>query len=207
MRGPFPSHVAVSDSGGSELWDTLQESCGRLGGHCECLRGGRAFWAQSFCCKTKEYTGGCQNYGPLLGPLNTRYRIILRTPKGTIILTTTHTLDLSGGALQPTARLHLSFVPVEEAVLYMGSCMSAKALRVLPGRYPLAGLARSTSPSNPARHIGRLLPCVDKPSLTYLLLYYSLYTCLYIHVYMYDSSYMYEIIYDTQTDTQAHARA
>ena len=34
--------------------------------------------------------GGCQNYGPLLGPLNTRCRILLRTQKGTIILTTTH---------------------------------------------------------------------------------------------------------------------
>ena len=34
--------------------------------------------------------GGCQNYGPLLGPLNTRCRIILRTQKGTIVLTTTH---------------------------------------------------------------------------------------------------------------------
>ena len=36
------------------------------------------------------YMGGCQNYGPLLGPLNTRCRIMLRTPKGTIILITTH---------------------------------------------------------------------------------------------------------------------
>ena len=34
--------------------------------------------------------GGRQNYGPLLGPPNTRCRIILGTPKGTIILTTTH---------------------------------------------------------------------------------------------------------------------
>ena len=34
--------------------------------------------------------GGCQNYGPLLGPLNTRCRIVLRTQKGTIILITTH---------------------------------------------------------------------------------------------------------------------
>ena len=33
--------------------------------------------------------GGCQNYGLFLGPLNTRCRIILRTQKGTIILTTT----------------------------------------------------------------------------------------------------------------------
>ena len=36
-----------------------------------------------------ELMGGCQNYGPLLGPLNTRCRIILRTQKGTIIWTTT----------------------------------------------------------------------------------------------------------------------
>ena len=34
--------------------------------------------------------GGCQNHGPLLGPLNTRCRNIIRTQKGTIILTTTH---------------------------------------------------------------------------------------------------------------------
>ena len=31
-----------------------------------------------------------QNYGPLLGPLNTRCCITLRTQKGTITLTTTH---------------------------------------------------------------------------------------------------------------------
>ena len=34
--------------------------------------------------------GGCQNYGPLLGTLNIRCRIIVGTQKGTIILTTTH---------------------------------------------------------------------------------------------------------------------
>ena len=28
-----------------------------------------------------RYMGGCQNDGPRLGPLNTRCRIILRTPK------------------------------------------------------------------------------------------------------------------------------
>ena len=33
--------------------------------------------------------GGCQNYGPLSGPLNTRCRITVRSHKGTIILTTT----------------------------------------------------------------------------------------------------------------------
>ena len=33
--------------------------------------------------------GGCQNYGPFLGTLNNRCRIIVGTQKGTIILTTT----------------------------------------------------------------------------------------------------------------------
>ena len=32
---------------------------------------------------------GCHNYGPLLGPLNTRCRIVIGTRKGTIVLTTT----------------------------------------------------------------------------------------------------------------------
>ena len=34
--------------------------------------------------------GGYQNYGPFLGTLNTRGRIIIGIQKGTIILTTTH---------------------------------------------------------------------------------------------------------------------
>ena len=34
--------------------------------------------------------GGCENYGPFLGTLNNRCRIIIGTQKGTIILTTTH---------------------------------------------------------------------------------------------------------------------
>ena len=34
--------------------------------------------------------GSCQNYGPFLGTLNSRCRIILGTQKGTIILKTTH---------------------------------------------------------------------------------------------------------------------
>ena len=34
--------------------------------------------------------GGCRNYGPFLGTLNIRCRIIHGTPKGTLILTTTH---------------------------------------------------------------------------------------------------------------------
>ena len=39
---------------------------------------------------TTSYMGGCQNHGPLLNPLNTRCRTILRNQKGTIVLTTTH---------------------------------------------------------------------------------------------------------------------
>ena len=34
--------------------------------------------------------GGCQNYGPFLGTLNIRCRIMIGTEKGTIILATTH---------------------------------------------------------------------------------------------------------------------
>ena len=34
--------------------------------------------------------GGCQNYGPFLGTLTIRCRIIIRIQTGTIILTTTH---------------------------------------------------------------------------------------------------------------------
>ena len=45
----------------------------------------------SNCCLVQSSdVGGWQNVGPLLCPLNTRCRIILRTPKGPIILTTTH---------------------------------------------------------------------------------------------------------------------
>ena len=39
-------------------------------------------------CKT--HMGSCQNYGPFLGTLNIRCRIMIGIEKGTIILTTTH---------------------------------------------------------------------------------------------------------------------
>ena len=38
--------------------------------------------------------GGCQNYGPFLGTLNIRCRIIIGTQKGAIILTTTHIFSI-----------------------------------------------------------------------------------------------------------------
>ena len=47
--------------------------------------------------------GGCQNYGPLLGPLNTRCRIRKRTKKGAMILTTytPRSLGTGGGLGSP----------------------------------------------------------------------------------------------------------
>ena len=37
------------------------------------------------------YMGGCQSYGPFLGTLTIRFRIIIGIQKGTLLLTTTHT--------------------------------------------------------------------------------------------------------------------
>ena len=36
---------------------------------------------------------GCQNYGPFLGTLNIRGRIIIGIQKGAIVLTTTHMMS------------------------------------------------------------------------------------------------------------------
>ena len=43
-----------------------------------------------------SYMGGCQNCGPILGPLNTWCRLILRTQTETIILITTHVAYVQG---------------------------------------------------------------------------------------------------------------
>ena len=50
--------------------------------------------------------GGSQNYGPLLGPLNTRCRIIPRTKKGTIIWTTTHMQNATSSISHERHRCH-----------------------------------------------------------------------------------------------------
>ena len=56
------------------------------------LMGELAFnWSPHYYVVLCFHMGGYQNYGPLLGPLN-RCRIIPRTKKGTMILTTTHML-------------------------------------------------------------------------------------------------------------------
>ena len=43
-------------------------------------------------CSTHPDLSGCQNYGPFLGTLNIRGRIMIETQKGAIILTTNHLL-------------------------------------------------------------------------------------------------------------------
>ena len=52
-------------------------------------QGVRGFGDQDLCPMTKHAMGGCQNYGPFLGTLNHRCRIIIGTQNRTIILTTT----------------------------------------------------------------------------------------------------------------------
>ena len=45
---------------------------------------------QTKCAHTHNYVGGCQNYGPSLGPYYSTAPSIWGTQKGTFILTTTH---------------------------------------------------------------------------------------------------------------------
>ena len=54
------------------------------------------------------HVGGCQNYGPFLGSLNIRCRIILGIQKGTLILTTTHVHTASHSA-KPRESAELDF--------------------------------------------------------------------------------------------------
>ena len=51
--------------------------------------------------------GGGQNYGPFLGTLNIRGRIIIGTQKGTIILTTTLLRILFPDSLLSTSKVFL----------------------------------------------------------------------------------------------------
>ena len=56
---------------------------------------------------------GCQNYGPFLGTLYIRGRIIIGTQKGTIILITTHII-FNSNSYNPFAR---SLLSVREQVM------------------------------------------------------------------------------------------
>ena len=47
-------------------------------------------WLHPYNPKPQRHMGGCQKYGPFLGTLNIRGRIIIGIQKGTMILTTSH---------------------------------------------------------------------------------------------------------------------
>ena len=76
---------------------------------------------------------GCQNHGPLLGPLNTRCRVILRTQKGTIILTTTHMASSIGREMFTTS-LQASVSVPNSAIMMTRVCQQ---LMQLPRRRQL----------------------------------------------------------------------
>ena len=57
-----------------------------------------------------KHVGGCQNYGLFLGTLNIRCRIIIRTQKGTLILTTTHVGPLNS---PERIRILMTWTPVK----------------------------------------------------------------------------------------------
>ena len=65
------------------------------------------------------YMGGCQNYGPSLGTLNIRCRIIIVIPEGTIILTTTHMTYLCIWGF-PKIRGTFLAVPIVRTIVYWG---------------------------------------------------------------------------------------
>ena len=91
--------------------------------------------------------GGSQNYGPFLGLLNTRCRIILRTHKGTIILTTTHmctqVVDLDPLGLSRGDPIALSRLGVDADAVALNSAMAACATRQTPGSGSLVGASES----------------------------------------------------------------
>ena len=60
--------------------------------------------------------GGCQDYGPFLGTLNIRCRIIIGTQKGTIILTTTHIGNYLGPYGRATLGWNLGLVKLSKGV-------------------------------------------------------------------------------------------
>ena len=77
-----------------------------------------------------QHVGGCQNYGPFLGTLKIRCRIMLGIQKGTIILTTTHVLHVcnrhNGGF--PKMRLR----PDNKDYTSVGGLLGSPCLRKLP---------------------------------------------------------------------------
>ena len=80
--------------------------------------------------------GGCQNDSPLLGPLNARCRSTFRSQKGTIILTTTHMMNLY-------LYLHLYLHPLQYGLPERGPNFDSH-----PKEYKHRGLLKSSSALN-----------------------------------------------------------
>ena len=71
--------------------DAMVECSGSKGDDSSCCSFVHRSWSAGLpdsCCL--EHMCGCQNYGPFLGTLNNRCRILIGTQKGNVILTTTH---------------------------------------------------------------------------------------------------------------------
>ena len=86
-------HIRSWRTGGLRFLQSTTRTCGfesiglnSADGCCEILRLCRFSSSRS----SGRHMGGCQNYGPFLGTLNNRCRIIIGTQRGTLILTTTH---------------------------------------------------------------------------------------------------------------------
>ena len=71
---------------------------------------------------------GCQNYGPFLGTLNIRCRIIIGIQKGTIILTTAHVCKMlemeHGGGLLWACDVQSRYNPVTQDTNKSEACLS-----------------------------------------------------------------------------------
>ena len=134
-----------------------------------CVGGLLVFWAtrRVGTChdeRREYYMGGCQNYGPFLGTLNIRCRIIIGIQRGTIILTTTH-MDLGQGS-KPQPQTLCRIACRQQASLAAFGVVSAVQSRM---RILIAGVFRGDTES-----LGELRPMycrIPKPRCCSLTLF------------------------------------
>ena len=94
--------------------------------------------SKSFSTFLCTHVSGCQNYGPVLGPLNTRCRIVLRTQKGTMILTTTH---LRAHMSERTECLHAFMLRMPWGTsMQKHACMQLLAFVYMPAHMPICSM-------------------------------------------------------------------
>ena len=96
---------------------------------------------EAFFASAPPYVGGCQNYGPFLGPYYNTAPIIYGTQKGTLILTTTHMFRILKGRTCLAGRNFKSF----EETSTLASAMQQGSLK--------------SSSLDPCRHSG--LGCLN----------------------------------------------